>query len=1075
MTNASTGQYADGGNAPGIGKFFADRRLLLAIALTALIAVYFWTQSRYPALDEKAMMGGGTNVSGIAFDELLEWIPGSGILWEITVNSVNWMYTNWKGMTFGVLFAACALTLFGLIERRGFENPFANAALGAAIGTPLGVCVNCAAPIARGLHSSGMRLETTLSALVASPTLNVIVVSMTFALLPFHVAIVKLVAALGFVLIGVPLLTRLLGKSGYKETALDAAHDELDSRRGWLTRKLEALRPLPVPASDIDNWGKALLWLGRTFGRNLLFIVAVTVPLMILAGVLGSIMVTLLDWDDFRRIVSVPKGEIGILLAMCAIAVVAIILPVPIAFDVILAVILINAGWPVKFVMPLLFALGCFSIYSYMIVGRAVSWKIASGMMASLAGLAVLCGVVVNYADKYVILQAHEANIGYLADFELEKPVAGPSNAVDFADLDPAKRVELAAADAAIEHSGPGAVSALTATPFADGKNNAKVGFQRLMGPEIGLDVTPYPVGLDVLEPYLMFWAMAAGDIEQDGWVDLIMARNPSVGGLQMFSNRGGKFVEVKLDLGPVSEQFVGSVVLTDLNDDRLPDLFVSSFLHDTQIFWNNGGKFDYDRRTVLPNGQAGLVGAPAFADLDDDGDLDIVAANWTLGTTGNNNNPYLISSTDRIFWNEGVSKFTPQTLVGIPGESLSSLVTDINQDGHMDIMIGDDVSTADKIYLGRGGRQFELMTKSEGLVPYLTTTTMSYDMGDIDNDLQQELYSAQIAMPSRQMQSIPSLAYCEDNQLNLQSKGACFVEIRNRAMPIDLAHSLYSRCNEITVPKYKALCAATSAIQRSGYLADTSFCSKLAGLSDEFVRHCERAATERYPNAAEAIEKLDYLGGIRGRNVLLKIDDAGVYQDRALDFGVDRPGWSWNSRFVDLDQDGWQDLFVGSGMIYHRTTVANAFYRNQGGKNFIREEARFGLSDGMATSSYALIDYDRDGDMDIIRASALTQPIIHRNDAPSGRALWVRLEDELGNRAGVGSQVLLSLADGTRQMREIRQSGGFATGIYPQAHFGLGKSGKVSRVDIIWPDGTKTGLTGDFAANSELIIRRAP
>jgi hypothetical protein len=188
----------------------------------------------------------------------------------------------------------------------------------------------------------------------------------------------------------------------------------------------------------------------------------------------------------------------------------------------------------------------------------------------------------------------------------------------------------------------------------------------------------------------------------------------------------------------------------------------------------------------------------------------------------------------------------------------------------------------------------------------------------------------------------------------------------------------------------------------------------------------------------------------------------------------VDRPGWSWNSRFVDLDQDGWQDLFVGSGMIDSRETVPNAFYRNLKGQDFVRDEARVGLEDGMATTSYVLIDYDRDGDMDVIRSSALTQPIIHRNDAPTGRAFWVRLEDSIGNRAGVGAKIVITMQDGSKQLREIRQSGGFATGIYPQAHFGLGKAGQVKSVEVTWRDGSTSTLAGSFVANSELVVRRS-
>ena len=1054
-------------------RLLSDRRLVLTAALTMFIALYFWTQSRYPALDEKAMMGGDADMAGIAFDQVLELLPNSGLLWEIFVNSINWMYTNWKGMTFGVLFAACALTLLGLIERRGFENPFANAALGAAIGTPLGVCVNCAAPIARGLHSAGMRLETTLSALVASPTLNVIVVSMSFALLPTHMAAIKLIGMLAFVTLGVPILTRLLGSSGFHDDALDQAHSELDDKRGWIARKLEALRPIPVPASDVDSWGKAGAWLAKTFGRNLLFIIAITVPLMILAGVLGSILVTMFDWNDFRRAIGAPRSEVMILLAMIGIAALGIVLPVPIAFDVILAVILINAGWPVKYVMTLMVALGCFSIYSYMIVGRAVSWKIATGMMVSLAGLAVACGVAASFADKQVVLQTHRANIAFLDGVELERPVA-PLMRVDAELSGPlASPVSYRAASATVSHNGPGTVSATASPQMQNAGSDAVLGFHRILGPEIGLDVPPRPIGIDVLEPYLMYWAMAAGDIEQDGWVDIAIARNPSVGGLQIFSNREGRFVEVPINLGPIADQYVGSMAFTDLNGDSLPDLLISNFMHDSHIFWNADGEFSYDNRTVLPNGNAGMMGAPAFADLDNDGDLDIVAANWSLGTVGNNADPYLLASQDRIFWNEGDRVFAPQELEGIPGESLTSLVADIDLDGRPDIAIGDDVSTADKIYLNRGGRRFELAKKSSGLIPYLTRTTMSFDMGDIDNDLTQELYSAQIAMPTARMQHIPSMAHCEDPQLNTDSVGECFLKTRYRSEPLEYAHSLYSKCDRIGDPTYRAMCAGVSAIQRAGYIQDTSDCGAVAGLGELFVRHCHRAASARFPDAKEAIEKLDYVGGIGRRNVLLQMDANNRYQDRTEELGVDRPGWSWNARFVDLDQDGWQDMFVATGMVYHRNIVPNAFYRNIEGSKFIRDEGRFGLEDGMTTTSYVLIDYDRDGDMDVIRSSILTQPIIHRNDAPSGRAFWVRLEDSIGNRAGVGATVVIETAAG-KQLREIRQSGGFSTGIYPQAHFGLGDQSVVRSVAVTWRDGSKSVLEGPFDANAELVIRRA-
>lgn len=1057
-----------------IRKLLEDRRLVASALLTLVVAIFFWTQSRYPALNEKAAMGGDTQMSGIAFDQVLEWIPNSGLLWDITVNTVNWMYTNWKGMTFGVLFAACALTLLGLIERRGFQNRFANAALGAAIGTPLGVCVNCAAPIARGLHSAGMRLETTLSALVASPTLNVIVVSMSFALLPFHMAALKLAGAVLFVLVGVPLLTRWLHPKGLDDSDLIRMQGTVDDRRGWIARKLEELRPQPVPASDVDSWPKALVWLARTFGRNLLFIALVTVPLMVLAGALGAILISFLDFDDFRRIVGLPKSIPMILLAMCVIAAIAIFLPVPIAFDVILAVILVNAGWPPRYVMPMLFALGCYSVYSMLIVGRAISWRMSLAMMGSLAALAVLLGLCANWLDKSILEARHTANVAYLAnaaplDGVAPKPVSGPA-------INPAAipAVTYRPAPARIEHDGTGQVSVSAALPQTAASSGAETGFSRLMGPAIGIDLPPETHGLEVLEPYTFMWGLATGDTTGDGWADLVLARSGSVGGLAYFRNIGGRFQQVPLDLGPVDRQFVGTVMLANLNADALPDLLVSTYLEGSFIFWNRDGMYRWEDRIELDNGDAGVIAAPGFADLDNDGDLDILAANWTVGTTANNGNPYLMSSRDRVFWNEG-DAFVPQILNGVPGESLTSAIEDIDGNGLPDLMIGDDVSSADKIYLNQGNRTFRLATKSDGIVPYLTNTSMSLDFGDIDNDLVDELYVAQIAWSQWRVDSAkPELSYCKQAEFGIANPEKCWVQLRERNLAAASAHSRYSRCERVSDPSFRMVCAARSLSYRASFIGDISDCSLLRGLGANMEKMCLVSGTSRFKNAAKTIEREDYVGGIRQRNILFKRNESKGFDDRTAEFGVDRPGWSWNARFADLDQDGWQDLFVATGMAYHRNTLPNTYYRNQSGRGFVRAEEQFGLADPIPSTTYALVDFDRDGDVDVIRSSVMTQPIVHRNDAPKGRAFWVRLDDAIGNRAGVGARIVVTTDDGMKRVREIRQSGGFASGLHPQAHFGIGKAQKVSRIDIVWRDGGTSSIAGSFAPNSEIVVRRS-
>ncbi len=152
------------------------KRLAMSMSLLVLIAIIFWTQSRFPDLDDKALMGGGIMLEDpLSFEASIPINPSDPIVKRIFYTTYNWIITNQRGMTFGILFGAAFLTMLRYLPRRSLRNGFANAMMGFFIGAPLGVCVNCAAPIARGMFSGGARLETTLAVIIASPTFNVVV------------------------------------------------------------------------------------------------------------------------------------------------------------------------------------------------------------------------------------------------------------------------------------------------------------------------------------------------------------------------------------------------------------------------------------------------------------------------------------------------------------------------------------------------------------------------------------------------------------------------------------------------------------------------------------------------------------------------------------------------------------------------------------------------------------------------------------------------------------------------------------------------------------------------------------
>ncbi len=362
-------------------------RIGLAGLFMLVFAVYFWTDSRYPQLNEKAMMSGTIQLEDpLSFEAAIQFEPTAPILEKIGLTTYNWMKTNRRGMTFGVLFGALFLTLLRYLPRRSFANGFANSLLGMFVGAPLGVCVNCAAPIAKGIFSSGARAETALSAMVASPTLNVVVVSMAFAVLPFYMAVTKLVLSFIVILIVVPLLVRYLPREQQQAT--------LNTDAACL-----------VPLASRSNRTLASEFSGfvSDFAQDFWYILRMTVPLMLLAGLLGAVVGNLVPLELLKDLpVSLP--------VLMAVAIVGLILPVPMAFDVVIAATLINAGLPIGIVMVLVFTLGSFSIYSFIIVATSLSWRAAFILSAAIAVLAVVAGFGADWYQN----RALDSTLDYL-------------------------------------------------------------------------------------------------------------------------------------------------------------------------------------------------------------------------------------------------------------------------------------------------------------------------------------------------------------------------------------------------------------------------------------------------------------------------------------------------------------------------------------------------------------------------------------------------------------------------------------------------------------------------------------
>src|SRR5262245_43982177 len=1054
-----------------------DKRFILVLLITAAVAAYFWGASRYPALNEKMTMGTSTPFSGLAFSTIVKISPDEKLIPRILYATTNWAYTNRQGMTFGILFGALTMTLLSLVKRRNFRSRFANAAVGMAFGTPLGVCVNCAAPIGKALRSAGASAETALAAMTSSPTLNVIVLTMVFAMFPAYMAVIKIGLTVAFILIGIPLLTRLV-----RTAAPIAGGSGNDVASGypfaWSGHDISS-RPGPA-----GTWLQAGQWVVTNVGRNLWFVIKTTVPLMLLAGLLGSIVVTLVPLDTLADLL--PASGRRAWLALGGVALFGAFLPVPMSFDVIVTAVLWQAGLPLKYAMVLLFTLGIFSVYSFFIVWQALSPRLATGMYGGLAGLGVVAALIAQpYFDwdtqrqQQVVFDVFSRSTG--ADqgpkvLRVGGAMRGERSASELlptlqsAPLVP-QRWPVSGAGLSVERiaftapAGPGPLAGQSAQLFT-----------RLEGSQLGLDE---PSSFSVLRfegPFLQFRGVASGDVHNDGWMDLLLT---SDAGLSLYANRHGHFVAQKIDIPILKDFYVVNDALVDLHNDRWLHIAFSTYRHGTYVIYNRKGQFTGENLHRLPTqGDAMMTGAMAFGDLDRDGQLDIVLGNWVppcrswLWCDALPFNNYVLRNSN--------GTFQAQPLLGIGGrQTLSLLLTDLNNDGILDLVVGNEDRAPDAFLLGNGDGSFRQITSGDGIIPHSGQSTMSVASADVSNTLRPAIYIGQITSfgkdTSKTRDAGPGIC---DEIVQPEHKKACLEMMRvHGGMPSQLRTRDVFRCLAPEIGPYREDCVAYSLLLWGRGTGPERICDLFPDRWDAFRFNCHVAYQERKTSGLTPPPP-DHraIPTIGNHNVLLTATAEGRFVDTAVDMGVQFAGFTWNAKFADLDNDEFVDLYAVNGWFAERARESHVYYQNDGGRRFVDKTTEAGLTSFLPTSAYTYVDIDNDGDLDIV-AVPVTGPVLVYVNHAKGNRIAFELRDHIGNRSGIGSKIIVHYGPGeTRhQMREIQASGGFISFDAPIAYFGLGEFTRVDRVEVHWSTGERTEVRGDFPAGARYVLHRPP
>ncbi len=204
------------------------------------------------------------------------------------------------------------------------------------------------------------------------------------------------------------------------------------------------------------------------------------------------------------------------------------------------------------------------------------------------------------------------------------------------------------------------------------------------------------------------------------------------------------------------------------------------------------------------------------------------------------------------------------------------------------------------------------------------------------------------------------------------------------------------------------------------------------------------------------------------GPNFLWRNNGDGTFTEIAAEIGVaDPPNVGWGTEFFDLENDGDLDLFVANGglplpkSIFDREESSvwlDRLFENLGDGRFREVSEAQGIVGSDEKQAMATADYDGNGTLDLFIMSSFTEEIPrHRLYANRGRGLhWIRLEltGIKSNRDAVGTRIVLR-AGGRTQLREIVSGSSYASQSALGAHFGLGGTRVVDRVEIRWPSGT--------------------
>ena len=186
-------------------------------------------------------------------------------------------------------------------------------------------------------------------------------------------------------------------------------------------------------------------------------------------------------------------------------------------------------------------------------------------------------------------------------------------------------------------------------------------------------------------------------------------------------------------------------------------------------------------------------------------------------------------------------------------------------------------------------------------------------------------------------------------------------------------------------------------------------------------------------------------------------------------------------ANFGDVDNDGYPDIYFGTGELSFASLLPNVLLHNKGGKKFVDITTSSGTGELHKGHGVAFADIDNDGDEDLLEVVGGGVPgdthtfRLFENPGHGNDWIGVRLVGVKANRAAIGARVKVTVKNGTETRAVYRTVGsGGSFGASPlEQHMGLGKSAEILGLEIQWPGDAQPQRFASVPKNKAIEIRQ--